>query len=43
MLNRLPNTATVEEVSASLKEHGYVIIDELVSAEVMDKLSLIHI
>ena len=27
MLNRLPNTATVEEVSASLKEHGYVIID----------------
>lgn len=39
MLNRLPNTATVEEVSASLKEHGYVIIDELVSAEVMDKVA----
>ncbi len=38
MLNRLPNTATVEEVSASLKEHGYVIIDELVSPEVMDKV-----
>ncbi|HAC87858.1 MAG TPA: phytanoyl-CoA dioxygenase [Gammaproteobacteria bacterium] len=39
MLNRLPNTASVEEVSASLKEHGYVIIDELVTEEVMDKVA----
>lgn len=39
MLNRLPNTATSEQVSASLKEHGYVIIDELVSPEVMDKVA----
>lgn len=39
MLNRLPNTATIEEVSASLKTHGYVIIDELVSAEVMDQIA----
>lgn len=39
VINRLPNTATIEEVSASLKEHGYVVIDELVSAEVMDKVA----
>jgi ectoine hydroxylase-related dioxygenase (phytanoyl-CoA dioxygenase family) len=39
MLNRLPNTASVAEVSASLKEHGYVIIDELVAPEVMDKIA----
>ncbi|PPC75976.1 phytanoyl-CoA dioxygenase [Pokkaliibacter plantistimulans] len=39
MLNRLPNTASIEEVSASLKEHGYVIIDELVNNEVMDKVA----
>lgn len=39
MLNRLPNTATLEEVSASLKAHGYVIIDELVSPEVMDQVA----
>ncbi|WP_022962004.1 phytanoyl-CoA dioxygenase family protein [Halopseudomonas pelagia] len=39
MLNRLPNTATVEEVSASLKEHGYVIIDELASPEMMNKIA----
>ena len=39
MLNRLPNTATADEVSVSLKEHGYVIIDELVPAAVMDRLA----
>lgn len=39
MLNRLPNTATIDEVNASLKEHGYVIIDELVSADVMDEVA----
>lgn len=39
MLIRLPNTATTEEVSATLKEHGYVIIDELVTPETMDKIS----
>ncbi|ANQ23773.1 phytanoyl-CoA dioxygenase [Vibrio natriegens] len=39
MLNRLPKTATKEEVSASLKEHGYVIIDELVTPETMDKVA----
>lgn len=39
IINRLPNTATVEEVSASLKEHGYVVIDELVSTDVMDKVA----
>ena len=38
MLNRLPKTASVEEVSASLKEHGYVIIDELVSPETTNQL-----
>jgi ectoine hydroxylase-related dioxygenase (phytanoyl-CoA dioxygenase family) len=40
IINRLSNTATIEEVSASLKEHGYVVIDELVSAEVMDKVAV---
>ena len=39
MLNRLPNTASVEEVSAALKAQGYVIIDELVSGEVMDRVA----
>ncbi|MCK2121403.1 phytanoyl-CoA dioxygenase family protein [Pseudomonas sp. PNPG3] len=39
LINRLPNTATIEEVSNSLKEHGYVVIDELVSADVMDKVA----
>ena len=39
MLNRLPNTATVAEVAASLKSHGYVIIDELVAPEVMDRIA----
>lgn len=39
MLIRLPNTATTEEVSAALKEHGYVIIDELVTPETMDKIA----
>ncbi|MDY7552271.1 phytanoyl-CoA dioxygenase family protein [Pseudomonas veronii] len=39
IINRLSNTATIEEVSASLKEHGYVVIDELVSTEVMDKVA----
>ncbi|RTY78746.1 phytanoyl-CoA dioxygenase family protein [Pseudomonas veronii] len=40
IINRLSNTATIEEVSASLKEHGYVVIDELVSAEIMDKVAV---
>lgn len=39
MLNRLPSTANAEQVSASLKTHGYVIIDDLVSADIMDKVA----
>ena len=38
-LIRLPNTATADEISAKLKEHGYVIVDNLVSPETMDLLS----
>lgn len=38
-LNRLPNTATAEEVAQSLREHGYVIVDELVDGEVMDRIA----
>jgi hypothetical protein len=34
-LERLPNTATVEEASDVLRKHGHVIIDELVPASVM--------
>jgi ectoine hydroxylase-related dioxygenase (phytanoyl-CoA dioxygenase family) len=37
-LQRLPNTATVEEVTSVLDEHGYVIIDELVSGDTMDRI-----
>jgi len=39
MLVRLPNTATPAEVNAALKEHGYVIIDELVAPAVMDAIA----
>lgn len=38
-LNRLPNTATAEQISQSLREHGYVIVDELASAEQMDRIA----
>ncbi|ATO18456.1 phytanoyl-CoA dioxygenase [Acinetobacter sp. LoGeW2-3] len=38
-LIRLPNTATADEISAKLKEHGYVIVDNLVDPEVMDKIA----
>ncbi|MDV7888911.1 phytanoyl-CoA dioxygenase family protein [Pseudomonas aeruginosa] len=38
MLVRLPSSATCEEVSAALKEHGYVIVDELAPAAVMDAI-----
>lgn len=39
MLFRLPNTATSEQIAEALKEHGYVIVDELVPAEFMDELN----
>lgn len=38
MLVRLPNTATCAEVAAALGEHGYVIVNELVSNELMDRI-----
>ena len=38
-LVRLPNTATATEISAKLKEHGYVIVDNLVAPEVMDQIA----
>ena len=38
-LIRLPNTATAEEISAKLEEHGYVIVDNLVTPEVMDQIA----
>lgn len=37
-LQRLSNTATVEEAGAVLREHGHVIIENLASAEDMDQL-----
>lgn len=37
-LQRLANTATVDEVIAVLDEHGYVIIDELASGDTMDRI-----
>ena len=37
-LQRVPNTASVEEVAAILKEHGHVVIEELVSRETMEQL-----
>ncbi|MFV1943998.1 phytanoyl-CoA dioxygenase family protein [Pseudomonas luteola] len=38
-LIRLPNTATAEEVSEALALHGYVIVDELISPDVIDAIS----
>jgi ectoine hydroxylase-related dioxygenase (phytanoyl-CoA dioxygenase family) len=38
-LLHLPNTASAQEVSASLAEHGYAIVDELVSNEFMDRIA----
>lgn len=38
-LIRLPNTATASEISAKLKMHGYVIVDNLASPETMDQIS----
>lgn len=37
-LQHLPNSATVEEVTEVLREHGHVIIDRLVSPSVMDQV-----
>ncbi|NIJ17901.1 phytanoyl-CoA dioxygenase family protein [Sphingobium vermicomposti] len=37
-LQHLPNTATVEEATEVLREHGYVIIDQLVPASVTDQV-----
>lgn len=37
--NRLPNTATAEQVNQSLRAHGYVIVDELASPELMDRIA----
>ncbi|MEV0048320.1 phytanoyl-CoA dioxygenase family protein [Nocardia rhamnosiphila] len=37
-LQRLPDTATVEEVSAVLREHGHVIIENLASSETIDQI-----
>jgi ectoine hydroxylase-related dioxygenase (phytanoyl-CoA dioxygenase family) len=37
-LLHLPSSATVEEAAACVREHGYVVIDELVPADTMDRL-----
>lgn len=37
-VQRVPNTATVDEVDAVLEEHGHVIIEELVAPETIDRL-----
>lgn len=37
-LQRFPNTATIYEVAASVRNHGYAIIEELVSGAVMDQV-----
>ncbi len=36
----LPHTATPEQAEACLREHGYVIIDDLVSPEMMDQIQI---
>lgn len=36
---RLPNTATPEQIEQSLREHGYVIVEELASNELMDQIA----
>ena len=38
-LEHLPATATVEDVVASMRRHGGVVIDDLSSPEVMDRIS----
>jgi ectoine hydroxylase-related dioxygenase (phytanoyl-CoA dioxygenase family) len=38
-LLHLPSDATAEQVSASLAEHGYAIVDELVSNALMDRIA----
>lgn len=37
-LQHLPNSATIEEALDCIREHGHVIIDELVSASVIDQV-----
>lgn len=37
-LERVPNSAPVEQVAAILKEHGHVIIEELATRETMEQL-----
>ena len=37
-LQHLPNTATVEEAVAVMREHGHVIIDDLVPVSVVDQI-----
>lgn len=37
-LQHLPNTATIEEATAVIREHGHVIIDKLVSSPVIDQI-----
>lgn len=37
-VQRVPNTVAVNEAAAVLREHGHVIIEELVTREVMEKL-----
>jgi ectoine hydroxylase-related dioxygenase (phytanoyl-CoA dioxygenase family) len=39
-LQHLPNSATVEEATEAMREHGHVIIDALVPPSVMDQLLL---
>ncbi|MCF5518247.1 phytanoyl-CoA dioxygenase family protein [Pseudomonas sp. PA-3-6E] len=34
----LPNTATPEQIDQSLRAHGYVIVEELVSGELMERI-----
>jgi hypothetical protein len=38
VLQHLPNTASVDDAVACLKEHGHVIIDDLVTPETMDRI-----
>lgn len=37
-IQHLPNTASVEQAAAVLREHGHVVIDELMPSDVMDQL-----
>lgn len=39
-LLHLPSTASAAEVSESLQEHGYAIVDELVSNDLMDRIAM---